>query len=83
MALPSHVELIPVTSSNVSGYAYEPDFHRLWVEFGRAKLYRYEGFPPAEWQAFQAAPSKGTFVYQRIRNYGKDNLYAYAGPFAA
>lgn len=82
MAVPSHVQMIAVESSNVARIGYEKDFYRLWVEFkdkktGGVRTYRYDDFEPSMWKAFLDADSKGKFVYYMLRNHGTDSIYAY------
>lgn len=70
-----------VHSSNVSSVAYNPSFHRLYIEFKRRKgghsVYQYEDVPPDIHDQMLAAASKGRFVYYVIRNNGSDSEYAY------
>lgn len=57
-----------VDSSNVKWAAYSPDFKRLYIKFiTRENPTVYFDVPPSVWEAFEAAESKGTFVYDEIR----------------
>lgn len=70
-----------VTSSNVNSVAYNPDFHRLYIEFKRRKgghaVYQYENVPPNMHENLMNAASKGKFVYYVLRNNGTDSEFAY------
>lgn len=83
--IPPEVEMIPVESSNLAAAGYVPAFHRLYLRFHNGSEYSYENFPPDQWRALLAAPSKGKFVLESIRG-GRDegsatgfaeNQYAY------
>lgn len=58
---------IPVSSSNVASGAYADDFGRLFVEFNNGSIYAYENVPPAVWQSFLTAASKGKWVNQILK----------------
>ena len=60
--------LTPVSSSNVSAVGYDAPTHRLFVRFTNGSLYRYEGVTEATYRSFLAAPSKGQFVWQHLRD---------------
>jgi hypothetical protein len=48
---------------------YDPTTETMTVEFKRpgANVYTYSGFPPALWQEFEQATSKGSFFAKLIR----------------
>lgn len=77
MYIPPDLEWESVSSSNVAAVAYQIDFRRLWVRFVSGAVYAYEDVPEAVWEGFLSASSKGRYVYETIRNGGRDNLYAY------
>ena len=75
-------KLIRVKSSNVWAYAFQPkDYNKgtMLMQFkgangGPDDIYIYYDVPNKLWQKFVAAPSKGHFFWQHIRNvfkYGK------------
>lgn len=75
-------KLIRVKSSNVWAYAFQPkDYNKgtMLMQFkgangGPDDIYVYYDVPNKLWQKFVAAPSKGHFFWQHIRNvfkYGK------------
>ena len=59
------MEMIAVKSSNVHSIGYENG--TLYVRFLTGALYEYYDVPGAEYDAFLNAPSKGRFVYYRLR----------------
>ena len=61
-------------SSVICSMRYDPAERTLEIEFrdGRG-TYRYFDVPEAEWTAFRAAPSKGTYLNQVF----KDGGYGY------
>jgi len=62
------VELIPVISSNVASYGYDPERELLLIAFLDGSLYRYFNVPEVVWIRFQAASSKGKFVWSDVRD---------------
>ena len=58
---------VPVNSSNVKSVGYNPTFKHLFVEFLNGALYCYEKVPDSVFGEFMVSPSKGKFVYDRIR----------------
>lgn len=57
-----------VVSSNVESIGYDPDAEVLQVTFLNGSKYRYSGVPSEVWFDFTDAPSKGKFVWQRLRD---------------
>lgn len=70
-------DLTPVSSSNVESVGYNYAKHELYVKFKNGSLYVYYHVPYAIYQSFLLAPSKGRFVWQVLRNRGRDDLYRY------
>lgn len=64
--------MIPVESSNVSGFGYDEDENSLFVEFLRRNsgpvTYKYYNVELDVYMEFLAAPSKGQFVWQYLRD---------------
>ncbi len=58
---------VPVSSTNVASGSYADDFQRMFVEFLNGSIYAYEDVPPAVWQSFQNAASKGKWVNQVLK----------------
>lgn len=59
-------------SSNVAWARYDAETQTLEIDFKNSKgvkasTYEYKYFPLAAWEAFQAAPSKGTHFAKAIR----------------
>lgn len=80
MAVPDHVSMTAVTSSNVCEIGYDPTFRRLYVTVGRdgvpVRGYTYDGVPSQVYLDFLRAPSKGKYLYYTVRANGTDSLYA-------
>lgn len=74
---PSAIKHIPVTSSNVESYGYDPKEMIMEIRFHSGSLYRYWDVPMTEWGSFQRAPSKGKFLWRSIRQFGSDQKYPY------
>ena len=66
-------------SSVIRSMRYNPAERTLYIEFrdGRG-VYRYFDVPAAEWKAFRAAPSKGTYLNQTFKEagYGYEKIVA-------
>ena len=60
--------LIPVISSNVANYGYDPKRAILVIGFLDGSIYTYNDVPEAVWQRFQSASSKGKFVWREVRD---------------
>ena len=60
-------------SSNVAGFDYIEDRQVLVVEFKSGGKYNYFDVPTAVYEQMKAAPSKGQFLAQNIKN-----IYRYA-----
>lgn len=56
-------------SSNVVSYAYSPIRGVLTIEFKSGGTWEYENVPDKVFQDMKEAPSKGSFVHQRINGY--------------
>ena len=60
---------VPLPSTAVSRIDFHAATERLFVTFvGSGKTYMYFDVPQDEYQAFGAAPSKGRFFNERIRD---------------
>ncbi|HYE77937.1 MAG TPA: KTSC domain-containing protein [bacterium] len=71
-----------VSSSNVEAVGWNGQFGLLRIRFGVDKpavTYEYgPDFPVRVYRALMDAPSKGTFVWEEIRNFGADDRYPYS-----
>lgn len=74
---------IPTTpvenSSQIKAVGYDEASETLAVEFvdTPGRTYHYHGFKRGTWDAFQDAPSKGSFFYNHIKGqYGYDRVEA-------
>lgn len=60
------MQMIPVHSSNVESVGYENGV--IEVHFHNGHAYQYSGASEALFRDFLAAPSKGKFVHQRLKD---------------
>ncbi|MBA3518279.1 MAG: KTSC domain-containing protein [Rhizobiales bacterium] len=58
-----------VASTAISRLSYNPARHELHVRFRESGDYVYFNVPPEEYDALIEAPSKGSFVNQRIKTH--------------
>lgn len=56
-----------VNSSNIAEIGYNRLQLTLFVRFHSGALYRYDGVTNAEWDAFDAASSKGQYLNKAIK----------------
>jgi hypothetical protein len=55
-------------STAIRNLFYVPAKRELWVTFVSGRRYVYDDVPPEVFDAFQAAPSRGAFFNQEIRD---------------
>lgn len=60
---------LPVESKMFIAVAYDEGKQILYLRFRSGDVYRYFGFPPAEYQAFLDAESRGRFFLAHIRDH--------------
>lgn len=77
----SRVNFVTVASSNVAAIGYDKADSRLWLRTLKGLVYSYEMVPESVYRSFLVAPSKGTFLWVEIRNYGRDDRYELGGPY--
>ncbi len=65
------MQMIHVTSSNISSVGYEAD--TLYVEFNSGALYAYSGVPVNVFQSLMNASSPGGYLAAHVKN-----VYPYA-----
>jgi hypothetical protein len=58
---------LPIDSRAIRSVAYDPELLILEIEFINGSIYHYYRVPPATYQQFCDADSKGTFVNQSIK----------------
>jgi len=61
------MQMSPVSSTLISAIGYDAEKRALLVVFLKGGSYRYQNFPPALWEQFKAASSKGKFFLQNIK----------------
>ena len=58
-------------STVIAAMKYDPDTHILTIVYrGKRGTYRYFDIPEAEYAAFRAAPSKGTYLNETFKSRG-------------
>ena len=58
---------IPLDSSVLSGFRYDPDGQQLWLRFRTGHLYVYQTVPATVIQALIEATSQGQYFNSAIR----------------
>jgi hypothetical protein len=59
---------LPVESKMFTSVAHDPEKQILYLRFQSGDVYRYFGFPAAEYQVFLNAESRGRFFLAHIRD---------------
>lgn len=59
------IELVPVSSSAIAAYGFDPETNTLYVKFHSGGTYAYASHPD-EWRRLQQAESKGKFYHQNL-----------------
>lgn len=62
------MEMIPVSSSNLSSVGYNPDTGDLYIRFHNGGLYVYEMVPPNVYRELMNASSHGKYFAAYIKN---------------
>jgi KTSC domain-containing protein len=65
------IALEPVSSKALAAIGYDADAHQLAVQFPSGHIWHYSNVQMSDWEAFQAAPSKGAFYAAEIKKSGK------------
>lgn len=71
------MNLTPVTSSTIEAIGHNPETQTLHIKFKPYKgqsegpTYAYNGFTPAEFERFKAAPSTGKHFHANIKPHYK------------
>ena len=60
------MNMIPVSSSNLSSVGYENS--TLYVRFHNGSLYSYSGVPESIYHGLMSAPSHGSYLASHIKN---------------
>lgn len=58
---------IPLNSSALSGFLYDPDHRLLWIRFRSGDIYLYRAVPTETVEGLVAAPSQGQYFNSAIR----------------
>ena len=61
------MNLIPVSSSDLQAVGYDPETHRLQVEFCNGSLYEYYSVPESVHRELMAAASHGSYFAAHIK----------------
>lgn len=72
------INLFPVESTQLACAGYNPENNTLGIGFkGNDRVYHYHNVPPEVYAEFEAAESKGSFFYSRIKGqYGFTRIEA-------
>ena len=62
------LEMIPVSSSNVSEIGYNAEDKEVYVRFLKGSLYVYKGVPQLEFDGLLNAPSVGSYLHRNYKN---------------
>ncbi len=62
-------EVVPVESTSLAWIRYSPEQEVLEVGFHHGEIYRYSEVPAHSYKELLAAPSKGGYFNQNIRNH--------------
>lgn len=60
------MNMIPVSSSNLSSVGYENG--TLYVRFHNGSLYSYSGVPESIYHGLMSAPSHGSYLASHVKN---------------
>jgi hypothetical protein len=60
-------KMFPVDSSAIARIGYDAEAEEAYVEFHDSDVYAYGGVPPAVFDEFAEAESKGTFLNTAIK----------------
>ena len=62
------MDMIPVSSSNLSAVGYDPSTATLYVSFHSGSTYAYSNVPESVYRGLMAAPSHGEYLAAYIKN---------------
>ena len=60
------MDMVPVSSRNLSAVGYEPSSAILRIQFNNGKLYEYYDVPQYIYDELVAAESKGSYAHKNI-----------------
>jgi KTSC domain len=66
--MPKKIQRTNMPSSVIRSFLYDPEKSELWITFVSGRRYVYGGVPQDVVDAFNAAPSRGTFFNSEIRD---------------
>jgi hypothetical protein len=58
----------PIASSNIAAAGYDSSSETLEIEFTNGSVYQYYNVPSSIYEAFMAAPSKGSFLATQVKD---------------
>jgi KTSC domain len=62
------LERHPLDSSSLASVGYDPERHRLQIEFRTGHVYEYQDVPSSVYRELLDAPSAGRFFTSSVRN---------------
>ena len=60
--------MIPVASSNIAGYDYDPETRILQIQFTSGRVYQFKDVPENIVDEFSTADSKGRYFNENIKH---------------
>lgn len=63
-----NIEMIAVSSSNVSEIGYDEANQIVYIRFSNGSLYNYKGVPRLEFDGLLNAPSIGSYLHRNYKN---------------
>ncbi len=66
------MDRIPVVSSNICSFGYDPTSSILEVEFNSGSIYQYLDVPESEYEGLMNAASKGRYLNRNIKGHYED-----------
>lgn len=62
-----NIQMIPVASSDIAAWGYDPVEFQIQIQFTNNRVYVYENISPLDFEMLSNAPSKGRAFWQLIR----------------
>lgn len=66
MAIPQHVDMTPVISTNIDEIGHDPQKNHLYVVFKKGDIYRYENFDQQLFGILVLQTSIGKWLRQNV-----------------
>jgi hypothetical protein len=66
--MPKKIRRPDMPSTVIRDFSYDSETSELWITFVSGRQYVYAGVPQEVFDAFKAAPSRGSFFNSEIRD---------------